>query len=113
MASNHTKGPWAIADDQFWKEGHQPVILSEHTRICSMPALSTSGGARNARRHEIAANAKLIAAAPDMLSSLQEALEQLRQLMEGEGCDHSVGICYCATFRAMNDAAEAIHKATT
>lgn len=50
-------------------------------------------------------------ASPEMRRALIGLLAETQSLMEGEACDHSVGICYCATFDAM-DTAEALIKAT-
>lgn len=45
-----------------------------------------------------------------LLRASIEAQEELRQLTEGESCDHSVGICWCGTFRRLNALGEAIHE---
>jgi len=46
-----------------------------------------------------------------LTTALKACLAELSELMRGEKCDHSVGICYCSTFRAMDAADEAIKKA--
>lgn len=60
---------------------------------------------------EAEANIRLMAAAPDMLEALEALLLEAEELSEGEGCDHSVGICWCSYFRVLDRAREAIAKA--
>src|SRR5690242_9959789 len=35
---------------------------------------------------------------------LKNVTDELKLFVEGEGCDHDVGICMCATFRAIENA---------
>ena len=64
--SNHTTGPWiyAIPGDSF--------VASDNGLICRRPAVSGGGSAPN----NWEANARLIAAAPDLLAFAQEWLER-------------------------------------
>lgn len=79
---SHTKGPWIIASDGAYR---QAVISNDsNTAICDQV------GGKNI--DELAANAKLIAAAPELLEALKEAKEVLLQL------DHRHnGKCYNPT----------------
>lgn len=64
--TNHTPGPWRVEHRTVW---------SSEFRICQLDA----GGRTN--KGDIAqANAQLIAAAPEMLECIQEALRQLNTL---------------------------------
>jgi hypothetical protein len=42
-----------------------------------------------------------------IIKALRDVTHELRLLTNGEDCDHSVGICWCETQRAI-EAAEAI-----
>lgn len=37
-------------------------------------------------------------------AAMQALVLELELLSDGEACDHAVGICWCATFRALEDA---------
>ncbi len=39
------------------------------------------------------------------VEALRDCYDELKHLMEGEACDHSVGICWCSTIRALDNAA--------
>jgi hypothetical protein len=45
------------------------------------------------------------------LDALEACHEELALLTKDESCDHSAGICWCATFRARDQAAEMLRKA--
>ena len=72
--SEHTPGPWSVAVDRWWAV----VSIGDYKTVAS-----AAGPARGFK--EEAANARLIAAAPDML----EALEWIRSMdwNIGELCD--------------------------
>jgi len=40
------------------------------------------------------------------LEHLKEITQELRELVDDECCDHSVNICFCATFEAIREADE-------
>jgi glycerol-3-phosphate dehydrogenase len=46
-----------------------------------------------------------------LVEALKSTLLELSVLTKGEMCDHGVGICWCQTFRAMEQARAAIAKA--
>lgn len=39
-----------------------------------------------------------------IVDSLKAVVEELESFVEGEGCDHSAGFCYCSTFGALDHA---------
>lgn len=63
---SHTPGPWHAPSAGIFA-GNERVAVVEALRC---PKLKAKGGTRNV---EIAANAQLIAAAPEMLEIIQEA----------------------------------------
>ena len=102
--AQHTPGPWA------------------YTPGNSVLAVSASNGRRVAVVGDAAywqnfrpsdeADARLIAAAPELLAALQATVEEMSVIDKDEGCDHDVGICWCPWFRAKEAAVAAIAKAT-
>ncbi len=70
METKHTPGPWSVSGNEIRKAEGIPMLLA---------TVNNSEGAKlNAYNYE--ANAKLIAAAPDLLRELQKAM----QIIEGE-----------------------------
>jgi len=65
--SKHTPGPWHVANVGW--------IASERGTICAMYAMKTG---LHGEDIEGEANARLIAAAPDLLDALKAAQEELR-----------------------------------
>lgn len=67
-AAKHTPGPWILDYD---KGTTQDILSRKHGGICTV---------RRAGRHDnetFAANARLIAAAPELLSALRQTLDAL------------------------------------
>lgn len=82
--TNHTPGPWtATGPKDFSTSGMIILILS----IDNYPAAFVPGwtDAEDTAK-EAAANARLIAAAPDMLAALRDAVGILDSLGGGETC---------------------------
>jgi hypothetical protein len=71
MKTNHTKGNWEFI---------APAIVSTETNEDIALIKSMSMGAN--RNNESLANAKLIAAAPDMLIALQKAVEVIERMSD-------------------------------
>ena len=58
------------------------------------------------------ANARLIAAAPELLEALKEARDYVRQDLKNIGpCEHDVGHCVCGILSMLRRMEEAISKA--
>lgn len=69
--TKHTPGPWVVTNGyQVWKDGRNALLSP---RICSLKSAATP--VEQVSRDEMAANAALIAAAPDMLAALREAVQ--------------------------------------
>ena len=92
--STHTPGPWVADDSNVLVGRHVLAIVNDPDQPSHLTEVSK-------------ANANLIAAAPELLEAARTLRDELRLLTEGEKCDHSVGICWCATFRAL-EAGDAI-----
>jgi hypothetical protein len=75
----HTKGPWALSQYRHGlrivSEDHPSV--DENAIICELEPEEVFG-----TTEEIKANARLIAAAPDLLAALKEAAAQFRWYVE-------------------------------
>jgi hypothetical protein len=77
MNAAHTRGPWFVDHDEAVTVRDVP----ENGRICGLSWLRAPFGLNGRKTNdEVAANARLIAAAPDMLAALKETLPQ------AEGC---------------------------
>lgn len=68
--SKHTLGPWIITDGDEWTDS-----IHTDTEKCGIWTVAYV----NNRRDEFAANRRLIAAAPDLLESLQDIYADLIQ----------------------------------
>lgn len=103
--SKHTPGPWHTDD------------APEHAiAVCTNSGETVADVFPNADAQSgvtTYANARLIAAAPELLEALKDlAKRHATTVKECGGCDHSVGICWCDDIRALDDANAAIAKAT-
>lgn len=64
--TNHTPGPWVVIEGRFaWTIGKWPYIIAEISNVA-----------------EYKANARLIAAAPDLLAALQACDEAMEYMSE-------------------------------
>ena len=87
--SKHTPGPWTVQRDFRGYGTFQIVEAGERER-----SLLMCGDAAGVPRGEMQANARLIAAAPDLLESAESILLML------DGTDHSTKIDRMAQLRA-------------
>ena len=73
----HTKGPWSIKTERYMKVGRQKyyekisIVDVENSEIASWPEFQI----------DLMANARLIAAAPELLKALKEVFEMLEEEM--------------------------------
>ena len=100
MTTKHTVGPWKL-------DGRNVLGLAfDGSFRCIAPV---SGGTPESAD----ANAKLIAAAPDLLQACQLIVQDLKdQIWAIGGCDHSVNICACGYIANLKTVEQAIEKAT-
>src|SRR5690606_9952265 len=76
MENKHTEGPWCVeAGMVFGTQGNCPRICTP----CSVEYKNDDSISGHQDMYEAAANAKLIAAAPEMLEVLEYALDDLRE----------------------------------
>lgn len=87
----HTEGPWTPLPNNSWGEyhklnfGEREGFVVCHTERGQSAAIASVIGMPFRSQQEIDANAKLIAAAPDMLNSLLEAKKAWETLAEATG----------------------------
>lgn len=82
MTSKHTPGPWVVHDHPTdpYQYGHH-VTTADGLTVCSVTyqlPVSTPHGVEEATR---VANARLIAAAPELLEALTKAVEETEQFL--------------------------------
>lgn len=67
MNTNHTPGPWRVANGRIYSRAYQTALDLRLFVICDLDM-------GNDPRGEQESNARLIAAAPELLAALQELL---------------------------------------
>jgi hypothetical protein len=70
--SEHTPGPWRVLNHASGHVGFIAVVAGERTHICDVFPYGTRASTAGLDEH--LANARLIAAAPDLLAALKEAV---------------------------------------
>lgn len=100
----HTPGPWKVAGSSIhanWESGELvSVAMTGVTRWTGRDAVEQ---AKEERMHrESYANAQLIAAAPELMAALKDAVESLKRLPDVDGAYRQTCI---------NEAEKAIRKA--
>ena len=80
METKHTPGPWRIEEWEFKLRPNAPMILAKQDAICEVMDL----WCMNDRAEERDANARLIAAAPDLYEALELARKSLRFAAPGQ-----------------------------
>lgn len=84
MELKHTPGPW-FAEDDDWTDGEDALITCESREGMVSVAKVEGGGSESGYDSDFSeeqmANAKLIAAAPELLEALQDALYRLDVLI--------------------------------
>ena len=80
METKHTPGPWVICSDRF----SPPTIIATGVfNICEMSGAASNEG--------VMADAKLIAAAPELLEALQMVRDYV-VTMKGKGHEYQIAI---------------------
>ncbi|WP_238908144.1 hypothetical protein [Achromobacter ruhlandii] len=105
MTTKHTPGPWSthLVDSTVVVIPRRPFPQQ----------ISTLGHSEVADEEDYA-NARLIAAAPELLAALEDCQTALEWAIEqggGPDCEHEAGVCFCNENNALNYARAAIAKA--
>lgn len=113
MNTKHTPGPWRTLAKNPRKivtaETRHTIVASCYTDASNGPGLRTKQSAGSPPREDAEANARLIAAAPELL----EALESCRLYIEGVAEFNGLAITGPGTLaKTVNEARAAITKAT-
>jgi hypothetical protein len=74
----HTPGPWTLTDQRIRDGGPAIDVLAGPYRVASAPLLARSAD-NESRLLEVQANARLIAAAPEMLEALREMVARFSE----------------------------------
>lgn len=93
--SEHTPGPWEIVEEEGSYTIANPMIDSDSGAEMYDPVVWEMGGIDNL------ANARLIAAAPDLLAAAQLALHKIEQTLAGQYTD---GMALSAALTPLYDA---------
>ena len=101
MADKHTHGPWWSPDGKTIKQDYRPLTEVGGCIIAGVMGGSTSGPFFIEVDEEVSANARLIAAAPELLEALDRLVKwgQAQKTADGSG------------FHSLEQAREAIAKA--
>ena len=97
MSTKHTPGPWTMHprfDDGAEVRAIAPVAW------CSVATTVGSSGNQSIDAAEARANARLIAAAPDLLRALEEAIRDHDDFEDGRLSGNTVATMYAAIAKA-------------
>lgn len=103
--SKYTKGPWEVYNYPNWKKPHGKFQIrdSEGNIMCVNSSYGEHMGALNFKPEEMQANAKLIAAAPELLEAAQYLLKHIKP-------SKNIQKDFCHNL-ALANLSKAIHKA--
>ena len=105
--SKHTPGPWEFEDETIFTRRKKRLVARTGGVVYTEDTPTHQEHVAQA-----IANARLIAAAPEMLEALEAGFEALKRNLEDLGdCDHNVGICYCGDWDRLDKMKAAIAKA--
>lgn len=106
----YTPGPWHVMVGTFGKH-HDPKSATVYATNNDLVYVARCDGSQPMCHDNLdaIANAHLIAAAPELLSSCKALLEIAEESVEI--CDHDAGICFCGIKRDIDIAKDAIAKA--
>lgn len=109
MTPKHTQGPWS-----FDPEDKSIVGKDEGLSIATIDNIDVGGDKGFHFGEESEANARLIAAAPDLMEALKSCRDALYWVIEQAGgakCEHEGNVCFCKENNAIFLAVEAINYA--
>lgn len=91
MNTKHTPGPWSIDQNDLALRGQFLDINTDYAGVLVASVVDLDYD-----RPECEANARLIAAAPELLESLQEILDASDAELKGQGSDHDPECPFCS-----------------
>lgn len=100
MSTKHTPGPWTV--NPHFNHGAEVRSLAS-VAWCSVASTHGASGSQVIDVAEARANARLIAAAPDLLEALEAAHGYL-VMMGTDHADHIRGVCRAAIAKAKGKA---------
>lgn len=93
--NKHTPGPWHVVP---YGDGNQKVVCSDEAGNWRIAFMATSSGSRE-ELAEIKANARLIAAAPELLEALKDLVTSVEALRV-VGLDKEIELARAALSKA-------------
>lgn len=105
--AKHAPGPWMIADYKTMNSGDHVILSPENGVDDPHPVVASVS-----RRPGYSANARLIAAAPDLLEACEWAMTALRHKSFCPAAEER-GKCNCGIFHIENAIAKATGEAAT
>ena len=87
MGIKHTQGPWVLGESSEGRH-FRAVNAREHSELATVVWVMEDDDMEGAQSPKCEANARLIAAAPDLLEALEEVVQWL-ELGDHEGQMHS------------------------
>lgn len=110
----HTPGPWKFSIGDSFSDTDFIIAQDCPDEGDSWVIIRCQPGPTRSLEHEQADFEFIVRAVnchKELLEALKETKAELLTLTKGESCDHSVGICWCSTFRSLEFAEAAIAKA--
>lgn len=113
-AGKHTRGPWWSPDGKTIKQDYRPLTEAGGCIIAGVMGGSTSGPFFIEEDEEVAANTRLLVAAPDLLEALENLMDAYSEPDDRICCSGTDCGCMGATRyqQAEHYARAAIAKAT-
>lgn len=120
MTTKHTPGPWYAGEPfeifpgaglRFHISQAEGAPYTPHYSDVAQFVAETISSEKLAIQQ---ANARLIAAAPELLAALEDCQTALEWAIEqggGPACEHEAGVCFCNEKNALNYARAALRKA--
>jgi hypothetical protein len=85
MSGQHTPGPWHVETEADWEDDEPTLYVCHAGTVCDGTTVCNFPPSHWATLDTRAANARLIAAAPDLLEALREANRLLGDIPAAKG----------------------------
>lgn len=100
MSTRHTPGPWTV--NPHFNHGAEVRSLAS-VAWCSVASTHGASSSQSIDAAEARANARLIAAAPDLLEALEEAIRDHDDFEDGRLSGNTVATMYAAIAKAKGE----------